>query len=118
MTHLRNLGWSYPTPQLTAVRREAVYHRLSWNVAARLKQYRDGVVQLARASTKTEETSRRPSLNDVESLSKGNAARQRGTGSRQVPHRLNTEERKLYDLAKDKVVHLIIQPQKAATVGL
>ncbi|KAK9813952.1 hypothetical protein WJX73_006411 [Symbiochloris irregularis] len=44
----------------------------------------------------------RPSLQDVEKLSKGDAAKKRGTGSRQVPHRLNTDERKLYDLAKEK----------------
>ncbi|KAI3431359.1 hypothetical protein D9Q98_004416 [Chlorella vulgaris] len=34
----------------------------------------------------------------------GDAARHRGTGSRAVPHRLNAEERKQYDLAKAKGV--------------
>ncbi|GAB4813960.1 hypothetical protein N2152v2_001006 [Parachlorella kessleri] len=35
-------------------------------------------------------------------LSEGRAARTRGTGSRQVPHRLNTEEVKVFKLAKEK----------------
>lgn len=42
----------------------------------------------------------RPSLDDVQRISTGDAARHRGTGSRAVPHRLNAEERKQYDLAK------------------
>lgn len=42
----------------------------------------------------------RPSLDDVERLSYGKGARRRGTGSKYVCHRLNQEERKLYDLAK------------------
>lgn len=43
----------------------------------------------------------RPSLDDVERLSYGKAARKRGTGSKYVCHRLNQEERKLYELAKN-----------------
>lgn len=43
----------------------------------------------------------RAKLDDVESLSYGKGAKkQRGTGSRHVCHRLNMQERKLYDLAK------------------
>lgn len=42
----------------------------------------------------------RPSLDDVERLSFGKGARKRGTGSRHVCHRLNQEERKLYEFAK------------------
>ena len=42
----------------------------------------------------------RPSLDDVQRISMGDAAKHRGTGSRAVPHRLNAEERKAYDLAK------------------
>uniref|UniRef100_A0A7S1BHJ3 Uncharacterized protein n=1 Tax=Corethron hystrix TaxID=216773 RepID=A0A7S1BHJ3_9STRA len=42
----------------------------------------------------------RPNLDDVERLSYGNGTRKRGTGSKYVCHRLNQEERKLYDLAK------------------
>ena len=41
-------------------------------------------------------------MQDVESIGRGNAAKQRGTGSRRVPHRLNADERKLYELAKQK----------------
>lgn len=37
----------------------------------------------------------RPSLDDVERLSRGQAARKRGTGSRAVCHRLNESERKV-----------------------
>jgi len=43
----------------------------------------------------------RPDLDDIERLSYGKGAKkQRGTGSRYVCHRLNRDERKLYDLAK------------------
>jgi len=45
----------------------------------------------------------RPTLDDVERISKGNAAKARGTGSRRIPHRLNAEERQQYDIAKQKV---------------
>ncbi|KAL0037189.1 hypothetical protein WJX79_004730 [Trebouxia sp. C0005] len=44
----------------------------------------------------------RPTLDDVERISKGNAAKARGTGSRRIPHRLNAEERQQYDIAKQK----------------
>lgn len=42
----------------------------------------------------------RPSLEDVERISQGLAAKSRGVGSRAVCHRLNQEERKVYELAK------------------
>ena len=43
----------------------------------------------------------RPHLDDVERLSQGKGAKkQRGTGSRMVCHRLNQDERKLYEFAK------------------
>lgn len=43
----------------------------------------------------------RPHLDDIENLSYGKGAKKkRGTGSRHVCHRLNAQERKLYDLAK------------------
>mmetsp|Transcript_11813 Transcript_11813/g.28970 ORF Transcript_11813/g.28970 Transcript_11813/m.28970 type:complete len:230 (-) Transcript_11813:115-804(-) len=42
----------------------------------------------------------RPTLDDVERISLGKGARKRGTGSRYVCHRLNQEERRLFDLAK------------------
>lgn len=44
----------------------------------------------------------RPTLDDVERISKGSAAKARGTGSRRIPHRLNAEERQQYDIAKQK----------------
>mmetsp|Transcript_61306 Transcript_61306/g.181284 ORF Transcript_61306/g.181284 Transcript_61306/m.181284 type:complete len:276 (-) Transcript_61306:22-849(-) len=45
----------------------------------------------------------RPYLDDVERLSYGKGAKkQRGTGSRMVCHRLNRDERKIYDFAKEK----------------
>ncbi|KAL7513889.1 hypothetical protein ACHAXN_011614 [Cyclotella atomus] len=43
----------------------------------------------------------RPTLDDVERLSLGRSARKRGTGSRSIPHRLNQDERSLYNQAKD-----------------
>lgn len=42
----------------------------------------------------------RPSLDDIERISRGQAATKRGVGSRAVPHRLNALERKEWDLAK------------------
>jgi len=39
----------------------------------------------------------RPTLNDVNRISRGDAAQHRGTGSRAVPHRLNADERKAYE---------------------
>ena len=44
----------------------------------------------------------RPTLDDVERISRGDAAKRRGTGSRAVPHRLNLAERKEWDLAKKR----------------
>ncbi|EFJ42448.1 hypothetical protein VOLCADRAFT_97465 [Volvox carteri f. nagariensis] len=44
----------------------------------------------------------RPTIDDVDSISRGGPAKVRGTGSRRIPHRLNAEERTLYDLAKKK----------------
>jgi hypothetical protein len=45
---------------------------------------------------------RRPTLDDIQRISEGKGAKTRGTGSRQVPHRLNQEERDAYNLARDK----------------
>ena len=44
----------------------------------------------------------RPTLDDVERISRGQAAKRRGTGSRAVPHRLNSLERSQWDIAKKK----------------
>ncbi len=49
----------------------------------------------------------RPLLDDVDRIARGDAARVRGTGSRDVPHRLNQEERKLYDAAKRKACTVV-----------
>jgi hypothetical protein len=45
---------------------------------------------------------RRPSKADVDALSRGDAAKRRGTGSRQVPHRLNAEEATAFKVAQTK----------------
>lgn len=45
----------------------------------------------------------RPDMNDVDRLSKGGAAKRRGTGSFHIPHRLNSDERPVYEAAKKKV---------------
>ena len=45
---------------------------------------------------------KRPTLDDVQRLSEGRAARSRGYGSRQVPHRLNQDERLQYNIAKER----------------
>lgn len=42
----------------------------------------------------------RPSLDDVDRLSRGEAAKRRGTGSRAVPHRLNEEEMRAFTVSK------------------
>ena len=44
----------------------------------------------------------RPTINDVERISWGKPAKQKGTGSRGVPHRLNGEERFLFQQARVK----------------
>jgi hypothetical protein len=44
----------------------------------------------------------RPTVNDVERISFGKPAKQKGTGSRGVPHRLNEDERFLFDQARSK----------------
>eukprot|EP00850_Spirogloea_muscicola_P017119 SM000144S00667 [mRNA] locus=s144:133022:134651:+ [translate_table: standard] len=65
------------------------------------------VIQAARSSG--EEHDERPSLDDVERISKGLSSKAK-IGSRQVPHRLNAEERKAYDLAKERG-YVVIKPQ-------
>ena len=44
----------------------------------------------------------RPEINDVERISWGKPAKKKGTGSRGVPHRLNLDERFLFDNARRK----------------
>lgn len=44
----------------------------------------------------------RPNVNDVERISWGKPAKKKGTGSRGVPHRLNLDERFLFDNARKK----------------
>lgn len=44
----------------------------------------------------------RPTADDVDRISFGKPAKKKMTGSRGVPHRLNEEERFLYDMAKRK----------------
>ena len=44
----------------------------------------------------------RPTADDVDRISWGRPAKKKGTGSRGVPHRLNSDERVLYDLARRK----------------
>ena len=59
---------------------------------------------LLRSASRSKRTSSsvRPTLADVENLSRGLGTSRRGIGSRRVPHRLNEEERKSYELAKRK----------------
>lgn len=49
-----------------------------------------------------EQACRRPTIDDVERISWGRSAKQKGTGSRGVPHRLNADERRAYDSARSK----------------
>lgn len=44
----------------------------------------------------------RPTVDDVTRISQGRAAKRRGTGSRAVPHRLNEDERKQYNVAIER----------------
>ena len=44
----------------------------------------------------------RPTIDDVDRISWGRPAKKKGTGSRGTPHRLNDEERTLYDFARRK----------------
>ncbi len=50
----------------------------------------------------------RPSIDDVERLSRGEGAKRRGVGSREVPHRLNSDERVQFDLAKKRCVLCVV----------
>ena len=49
----------------------------------------------------------RPDVQDVERISFGKPAKRKGTGSRGVPHRLNSEERLLYDMARTKGILVV-----------
>ena len=49
----------------------------------------------------------RPDVQDVERISFGKPAKRKGTGSRGVPHRLNIEERLLYDMARTKGILVV-----------
>jgi hypothetical protein len=61
----------------------------------------DRVMCLARASQPVvRKPTSRPSLDDVDRLSRGEAAKRRGTGSRAVPHRLNEEEMRAFTVSK------------------
>ena len=80
-------------------------HRAAFRCAARRST-------LVRAMASKNKSGGRPSLQDVENISRGDAAKRRGTGSRQVPHRLNADERKLYELAKQKASQLGVRPQR------
>lgn len=44
----------------------------------------------------------RPTVSDVERISWGKPAKKKGTGSRGIPHRLNSDERFLFDQARRK----------------
>lgn len=44
----------------------------------------------------------RPTVDDVERISWGQPARRKGTGSRGVPHRLDANERLLWDIARER----------------
>lgn len=44
----------------------------------------------------------RPTIDDVDRISWGRPAKKKGTGSRGTPHRLNDEERAIYDRARQK----------------
>ena len=52
------------------------------------------------SSTRAAACPGRPDIADVERISRGDAAKRRGTGSRAVPHRLNEAERLAWELAK------------------
>jgi hypothetical protein len=59
----------------------------------------------------------RPTPDDVEAVSRGLPAKHRGTGSRGVPHRLNSEERMLFDLARRKGWIELTQGLRRTTQG-
>lgn len=88
------------------------HHNLGSNCASgelciRPQRHRSRVLRAA-ASSSAEASVWRPTLRDVDSLSRGDAAKERGTGSREIPHRLNADERKIYDIAKEKVPSILV----------
>ena len=54
---------------------------------------------------------------DVERLTRGEAAKRRGTGSRDVPHRLNADERAVWDLAKVRALARLFAVQLNAKLN-
>lgn len=54
------------------------------------------------ALRRAEAVPHRATKDDAERISWGLAAKRKGTGSRGVPHRLNADERRLFDLGKSK----------------
>ena len=66
---------------------------------------RFSITNIKRASTQTFMSKKldiRPTVDDVERISRGQAAKRRGTGSRNVPHRLNAAEVIEWNLAKSR----------------
>ena len=62
----------------------------------------NNIWSLFKGRTETKGTFWRPDKQDVERISWGKPAKKKGTGSRGVPHRLNQEERFLFDQARVK----------------
>lgn len=89
------------------------FQGLSESACCRRRQYTSTTVLYAK--TKSKKTTKRvgefwearmdvwrPDVNDVERISWGKPAKKKGTGSRGVPHRLNLDERFLFDNARKK----------------
>ena len=78
-------------PQTRSARGNSCSHLLARGLATKLPRQHQLQLQSAR-----------PTLDDVERISYGQAAKKRGTGSRNVPHRLNEMERKEWEVAKKR----------------
>lgn len=76
-------------------------------ISGRVRRQRDHRHHRLEAKKAKAGKSGRPSLDDVERLSRGQAAKKRGTGSRGVCHRLNESERKVHSKTQRNMPDLL-----------
>ena len=85
------------------VARASSHRVIAWSVGDNIADGQQGEEDVGQLDLVLERTRiQRPTLDDVQRLSEGRAAKTRGWGSRQVCHRLNADERTQYRLALEK----------------
>ncbi len=103
-----SLRWNYKCPRSLCSRRSSIASIVTSAVpGARIGEENEASECLDRSLWNVtlptpEMDCWRPTLDDVDRISWGKPAKKKSTGSRGVPHRLNEDERKLYDFARQK----------------